>query len=327
MKKGPMAPSSFLLPLKGPPMSQTSIECQGLCKSYGAHSAVAGIDLAIAEGEFFGLLGRNGSGKTSTLHMLATLVRPTAGRAIVAGHDVVRQPVAVRRAIGMVFQDSALDRNLSVEENLHFAAALYDLPPDVSRGRIDELLRLFELADRRRALVGNLSGGMRRALDIARGVLHRPRVLLLDEPTIGLDVINRRTIWRFLDRLRQETGLTLVLTTHYLEEAATCNRVVFMSKGRFIGSGEPSRLIAELGSQILDIESNSVSEHAEILQPLLGPPIIEGDHLQFRVAADEFSVGDVQRRLQPPPRAFSIRQPDLNDVYVWLNHRHRAARP
>lgn len=306
--------------MQQPSPAQYAIEAVDLTKSYGAQQAVAELAFTILEGEFFGLLGRNGSGKTTTLHMLSTLVRPTAGSARVAGHNIIDAPVSVRRHIGLVFQESALDRSLSAEENLRFAGALYDLSAPVIRERSEELLRLFGLIEKRHAPVGTLSGGMRRALDIARGVLHRPRVLFLDEPTIGLDVINRRAIWRFLERLRSEHGITIVLTTHYLEEATDCDRVAFMRNGRFIGCGRPQDLIAGLGAFILDIDSESPEMHAAQLRPLLGEAIIEGSHVQFRVQDEQANVVNLQRELQSDVRALSLRRPDLNDVYIWLNH-------
>jgi ABC-2 type transport system ATP-binding protein len=297
-----------------------AIETKGLQKSYGSTPALASLDLSITAGQFFGLLGRNGSGKTTTLHILSTLIRPTAGEAWVAGFDVTRQPVEVRRTIGLVFQESALDRSLSVEENLLFAGALYNLPKALIRERSDELLNLFELSGKRRAPVASLSGGMRRALDIARGVLHRPQVLLLDEPTIGLDVINRRAIWRFLNRLREEQGTTLVLTTHYLEEAVACHQVTFLKEGEVIGEGVPQALIKRLGYYILDIETDNPNSCVNHLTPFLGKPIIEGNHLLFRVTQEDFPLQELQRELRAHVRAMLLRQPDLNDVYVWLNH-------
>ncbi|MFN0039861.1 MAG: ABC transporter ATP-binding protein, partial [Burkholderiales bacterium] len=199
--------------------SPLAVHCSGLFKRYGDVTAVNGLDLEIPSGQFFGLLGPNGSGKTSTIHMLATLIRPSAGKASVAGHDVVEHAVKVRGAIGLVFQESALDRTLSVAENLRFCGMLYNLAPSVIAQRAGELLEIFGLADKRDRPVGSLSGGMRRALDIVRGVIHHPQILFLDEPTIGLDLPNRRKIWRFIQQLRAKTGMTVLLTTHYLEEA------------------------------------------------------------------------------------------------------------
>lgn len=300
-------------------MEQAAIEATGLVKQYGDTYAVNGLDLTIPEGMFFGLLGPNGSGKTTTIHMLSTLVRPGAGTIRVAGTDVLRQPVRARAGIGLVFQESALDRNLTVEENLNFAGALYGLDQGTIDQRCSELLALFDLEDKRHVGVGALSGGMRRAVDIARGVLHRPRVLFLDEPTIGLDIINRRGIWRFIGRLRQEHGMTVLLTTHYLEEAESCDNVAFLRKGQLIGHGRPSDLIAELGAYILELEADNPEHYIDLLSTDLGTPVREGERLLFAIQDPDFQFGDWQQRLQHEVRSLQLRKPDLNDVYVWRN--------
>ncbi|MCI0400666.1 MAG: ATP-binding cassette domain-containing protein [Gammaproteobacteria bacterium] len=310
----------------GSDKTKYAIEASQVGKSYGDLRAVDRLDLSIPEAQFFGLLGPNGSGKTTTLHMLSTLIRPTEGTLSVAGYDVVKSPVSVRRAIGLVFQESALDRNLTVDENLRFVGALYNLPEHVVRERSQELLELFDLTTRRHARVGTLSGGLRRTLDIARGVLHRPRVLLLDEPTIGLDVINRRTIWRFIERLRQEENMTVLLTTHYLEEAEGCDQVAFIRKGNLIGQGKPKMLIQSLGAYILEIESEAPDRHAELLNPTLGTPVQEGNRLMFCVPNEDFPVAELQRELKSAVHALHLRRPDLNDVYIWLNRQKPRTR-
>jgi ABC-2 type transport system ATP-binding protein len=224
-----------------------AIQTQGLTKRYGELTAVDGLDLRIPSGQFFGLLGPNGSGKTTTIHMLATLIRPTSGSAHVAGFDVTRDAVRTRESIGIVFQESALDRSLTVSENLRFAGLLLDMPVKLIEERSQELLNLFGLEEHRNKSVATLSGGMRRALDIVRGVLHHPKVLFLDEPTIGLDLPSRRRIWRFIEKLRASTDMTVLLTTHYLEEADSCDQVSFIRKGRIVESGalEPLSIISE----------------------------------------------------------------------------------
>ena len=293
---------------------------QQLTKRYGGVTAIDRLDLSIPNGQFFGLLGRNGSGKTTTLHLLSTLMRPTSGAARVAGFDVLTHPVEVRRAIGLVFQESALDRNLTVSENLRFAGALYNLPAREVAKRLDELLQLFDLETKRHTPVAALSGGMRRAVDIARGVLHLPKVLLLDEPTTGLDVINRRAVWRFLQNLRKEWGLTLVLSTHYLEEAEDCDDVVFMRAGRVVGAGKPAELVTQMGAYILEIRADDHQRPVEHLRPLLGEAIIEGNTVSFRVHDEEFPINELQQELRAHVRSLQLRRPDLNDVYIWLNH-------
>jgi len=300
-------------------MEYLAIEATGLMKTYGDLFAVNELDLAIPEGMFFGLLGPNGSGKTTTIHMLSTLVRPTAGAIRVAGCDVLKQPVRARAGIGLVFQESALDRNLTVQENLDFAGALYGLPRDTIDQRCHELLNLFDLEDKRHVRVGTLSGGMRRAVDIARGVLHRPKVLFLDEPTIGLDIINRRGIWRFIGRLRQEHGMTVLLTTHYLEEAESCDSVAFLRRGCLIGQGRPADLIAGLGAYILELEADNPEHYIDMLSGELGAPVREGERLLFTIQDPDFQFGDWQQRLQHEVRSLQLRKPDLNDVYIWRN--------
>ena len=296
-----------------------AVRAKGLVKRYGDLFAVDGLDLDIPAGQFFGLLGPNGSGKTSTIHMLATLIRPSGGSAEVAGHDVVKDAVKVRAAIGLVFQETALDRTLSVAENLRFSGLLYNLAPAVIEQRCAELLDLFGLADRRNRPVGSLSGGMRRALDIVRGVIHHPRILFLDEPTIGLDLPNRRKIWRFIEKLRAQTGMTVLLTTHYLEEADGCDRVAFINNGRLVKSGSPRELVEGLGRHIVEIESPDVNALAVRLAPEFGDCIKDGDVAHFRHAGENVSqLAQLQSELGAQVSALRWRRPNLNDVFLWV---------
>ena len=299
--------------------AQVAIQAAGLCKDYGPLRAVDHLDLDVPSGQFFGLLGPNGSGKTTTIHMLTTLARPTQGQATVAGHDVRREGVAVRREIGLVFQESALDRTLTVAENLRFAGLLRNLPTSVMRQRSDELLDLFNLRDRRDKPVATLSGGMRRALDIARGVLHRPRILFLDEPTLGLDVPSRRGIWRFIERLRREEGITVFLTTHYLEEAEPCNQVAFLAKGKIIGAGAPKALVQSLGTYIVEIEGEQLETVLTSLSRRFGPCLQEGAKASFRIQEEHFDFIDLQAELGNRVESVRWRRPNLNDVFLWVN--------
>jgi ABC-2 type transport system ATP-binding protein len=228
------------------------IEARGLGKDFGPIRALDRLDLTVHEAEFFGCLGPNGAGKTTTVHLLATLLQPSRGTARVAGHDVRDDGLAVRRSIGLVFQDTTLDRDLTAEENLRFAARLWNLPARVAGPRVDELLRQFGLGDRRRSTVRTLSGGQRRALDIARGLLHEPRVLFLDEPTAGLDPRARRSLWELIRGLRLASGLTVFLTTHYVEEAEPCDRVAVLDQGRLAALGTPADLKREAGVASLE---------------------------------------------------------------------------
>lgn len=296
-----------------------AICAEHLSKRYGETVAVEAVDLSIPNGAFFGLLGPNGAGKTSTIHMLSTLIRASSGEAWVAGHAVNKHPLEVRANIGVVFQEAALDRTLSVAENLRFAGLLNNLSRAEIRRRTTELLTLFGLSEKRDVPVAALSGGMRRALDIARGVIHEPKILFLDEPTIGLDVPNRRAIWRHIARLRQQLGITVFLTTHYLEEAIDCDDVAFLSSGRIVRQGAPRRLIDQLGTYIIEVEAERPAELAERLAPRFGEALIEGDCVQFRSHGELNELLTLQTELTADARAVRWRRPNLNDVFMWVN--------
>jgi ABC-2 type transport system ATP-binding protein len=232
-----------------------AIRVDGLRREFGETVAVDDISLAVPEGELFGLLGPNGAGKSTLINMCCTLLRPTAGDASVNGHDIRTEMGAVRDSIGIVFQETALDDDLTGEENLTFHARLYGLGATERRERIDEVLDLVDLdADRDRRVDG-YSGGMKRRLEIARGLLHEPAVLFLDEPTLGLDAGTRRDTWEYI-RAMNDTGVTVVLTTHYMEEAdALCDRVAIVDDGRIVARDTPANLKARLGGEIISIET------------------------------------------------------------------------
>lgn len=297
--------------------SKLAIRTQGLTKKYGQLHAVNNLDLEIELGQFYGLLGPNGAGKTTTIHMLTTMTVATSGDAWIAGQRVSDDPVAIRNTVGLVFQDSALDRTMSIDENLQFAAALYNLAPAQADKRIDELLAIFGLQEKRQQKLVALSGGQRRAVDIARGVLHKPKVLFLDEPTIGLDLPNRRAIWRFVEQLRRNEGMTVFLTTHYLEEAAACDYVDFMQQGQLEQGGTPANLIKQLAEYILEINTVNPDNIAAQLTPLFGVPIQEEQHLSFKIAAGDVNFSELQKTLGDAVSSMQWRRPNLNDVYLW----------
>ena len=297
--------------------SKFAIQASGLTKIYGRAAAVNQLDLNIQSGQFYGLLGPNGAGKTTTIHMLTTMTSPTSGEARIADQSVLDDPVAIRASVGLVFQDSALDRMMTVDENLQFAAALYNLKPAKANQRINELLSIFGLEKKRHVKLVALSGGQRRAVDIARGVLHKPRVLFLDEPTIGLDLPNRRAIWRFVEQLRKQEGMTVFLTTHYLEEAEACDRVDFIQQGELQHGGAPSKLIRELATYILEIDCADTEAVNQALSPRFGNPVWEDQHLTFRVKDKDVDFSDLQRSLGDSVVSMQWRRPNLNDVYLW----------
>lgn len=297
--------------------SNLAIKTEGLTKQYGQTLAVNKLDLEIEAGQFYGLLGPNGAGKSTTIHMLTTMTAATSGEAWIAGQQVSNDPVAIRRAVGLVFQDSALDRTMSIDENLQFAAAMYKLSPSEANKRIDELLSVFGLQDKRQRKLVSLSGGQRRAVDIARGVLHKPKVLFLDEPTIGLDLPNRRSIWRFVEQLRKEEGMTVFLTTHYLEEAAACDHVDFFQQGQLKKGGRPADLTQQLASHILEINTPNPDDITAQLTPIFGEPLREDEDLSFKISADDVDFYTLQQTLGDAISSMQWRKPNLNDIYLW----------
>ena len=298
-------------------VNEPAILTRELTKNYGQTSAVSNLNLTIEAGEFYGLLGPNGAGKSTTIHMLTTMTAPSYGEAFIAGQSVSTNPVDIRRSVGLVFQDSALDRTMSIEENLKFAAAMYNLTPTEANLRIDELLSVFDLKHKRHHKLLTLSGGQRRAVDIARGVLHKPKVLFLDEPTIGIDLPNRRAIWRFIEQLRKKEGMTVFLTTHYLEEATTCDHVDFIMAGKLQHGGTPTALIRQLGAYILEITSSNLETIKSQLIPRFGLPLEEYEQLNFRIPSDDVDFHQLQQVLSNATSSMQWRRPNLNDVYLW----------
>lgn len=299
---------------------EAAVRATGVSKHYGATEALRDLNLEVPAGAFFGLLGPNGSGKSTAIHLLTTLIAPTSGSARVAGHDVVRDGLAVRREIGLVFQEPALDAALTVQETLEFAGRLRSLSRATIAQRSEELLALFQMQDKRGQRVGTLSGGTRRALDICRSLLHRPRILFLDEPTIGLDVPNRRRIWTHIHKLRRDEGTTVFLTTHYLEEAEDCDDVAFLANGRLIGGGRPSELIERLGRRMLEIEGENLGSVVSMLEPKLGPCLREEGRVLFRIQGNHFDLKNALGASVETLQSVRQRRPNLNDVFLWVNH-------
>ena len=247
---------------EGATVDQPAVSVSGLTKRYGEIEAVRGIDLEVARGETFGFLGPNGAGKSTTINILCTLVEPTGGTAAVAGLDVVADRAAVRRRIGLVFQEPTLDGPMSGEQNLRFHGELYGVDRRTAAARREEVLRTVGLWERRKDPVSTYSGGMRRRLEIARGLLHSPQVLFLDEPTIGLDPQTRASIWKYLARLGEAEeingasgatgGVTVFVTTHYMDEAENCDRIAIMNEGRIVALDTPEALKAQVGADRLE---------------------------------------------------------------------------
>lgn len=295
------------------------IEVENLSKKFGSLTAVDGITFSVAEGGIFGFLGPNGAGKTTTINILCTLLRPTAGRASVNGYDVVKQRRMVQRSIGLVFQDPTLDEYLTAEQNLRFHAYAYGVPRDVREKRITELFDLVELQDRRKSKVSTYSGGMKRRLEIARGLLHRPQVLFLDEPTLGLDPQTRRRIWEYIHTLRQQDNLTIFLTTHYMDEAENCDRISVIDNGRIIAMDTPDRLKDAVGGDVVSLQAENTEQAALELQERynLSAEVQDGV-LSFSVPRGETFLPDFIRGFGSGVLSISVRRPTLDDVFLKL---------
>src|ERR687887_2568260 len=248
-----MSATATALAVTGGGAAETAVSVRGLKKSFGTLEAVKGIDFDVKPGEIFGFLGPNGAGKSTTIKILCTLMKPTDGSASVAGHDVATERDEVRRHIGLVFQDTTLDEYLSAEMNLRFHAELYGIPKALVSERLRQVLEMVGLWDRRNSKVATFSGGMKRRLEIARGLLHSPRVLFLDEPTIGLDPQTRSSIWKYIQELKQAEDITIFLTTHYMDEAEYSDRIAIIDQGTIIALGTPSALKASVGKDRVSI--------------------------------------------------------------------------
>jgi ABC-2 type transport system ATP-binding protein len=299
-----------------------AIVVRDLEKRFGDVHAVRGVDFEVHRGETFGFLGPNGAGKSTTINILCTLLRPTAGQAWVAGHDVVRARDEVRRNIGLVFQDVTLDNYLSAVQNLRFHAQLYGVPPAEIEPRIKRVLDLVGLWDRRDYDVMTYSGGMKRRLEIGRGLLHSPRVLFLDEPTVGLDPQTRASIWEYLDELRKQEDLTIFLTTHYMDEAEHCDRIAIMDAGQIVALDTPRALKAAIGTdRVRLVTADDVAAAARIREANGLDVSVNDDGVTFHVADGEAFVPGLLAELGIPVRSVSVARPTLDDVFMAFTGR------
>ncbi len=299
-----------------------AIQVSDLVRRYGQLEAVRGVTFAVGPGETFGFLGPNGAGKSTTISMLCTLLRPTSGSARVAGFDVVTERAEVRKRIGLVFQDTTLDDYLTAQENLRFHAELYGVPRGLTGSRIADVLRMVGLMDRRDGLVRTFSGGMKRRLEIARGLLHSPRVLFLDEPTVGLDPQTRAHIWGYIEELRQREAITMFLTTHYMDEAEHCDRIAIIDEGRVVVEGTPEELKASVGQDRVQIATgdNAAAIAALARRFSLDGTVSEGS-VAFYVPRGETFVPRLFAELGVPINSVSITRPTLDDVFMTYTGR------
>jgi len=303
------------------------IETFGLTKKFGELVAVDHVDLSIREGEVFGLLGPNGAGKTTTLSMLATLLKPTEGTARVDGHDIVRESAAVRKCIGIVFQEPSSDDILTGRENLYLHALMYGVESNVRAQRFREVLQLVDLEDRANGQVKTYSGGMRRRLELARGLLHRPKILFLDEPTLGLDPQTREHIWQYIRRLVDSEHVTVIITTHYMDEAEhLCDRVAIIDDGKVVALDTPQRLKQIIGGDIIRLRTKNpkLSQIKELEYVLKVEQTDDSVMLTVKNSSQHLQeilslVGNVE--------SVELRTPTLNDVFLhYTGHEIRGDR-
>jgi len=293
------------------------IEVVALERTFGPLRAVDKVSFTVNEGEIFGFLGPNGAGKSTTIKILSTLLRPTGGTARVAGHDVVREPAAVRRALGLLFQDPAVDDRLTGRENLELHARIYGVPRRERAARVDDALAWIDLEEHQAALVRTYSGGMRRRLEVARALLHRPRVLFLDEPTTGLDPQTRRGMWDKLFELRRGGDVTIFMTTHYLDEAEGCDRVAIIDGGHLVAEGTPDALRRAAGSERVALATADDDQAAAALARFGVAPQRTAEGLDFAVESGENFLPKLVG-FPVPIRRLLLRKPTLEDAFIAL---------
>jgi ABC-2 type transport system ATP-binding protein len=294
-----------------------AIEVEQLAKSFGDVEAVRGVSFEVARGEVFGFLGPNGAGKTTTIHMLCTLARPTGGRARVAGHDVAHERDDVRRNIGLVFQDPTLDGYLTAAQNLRLHAELYGVQSRLIKARMQQVLEMVDLWDRRDGQVAMFSGGMRRRLEIARGLMHSPRVLFLDEPTIGLDPQTRSSIWSYIRQLQEAEEITIFMTTHYMDEAEYCDRIAIMDRGQIVVLDTPEALKASVGADRVRIQTDDdAAAIAALAEQFAVEGVVAEGAVTFFVESGEEFVPRLFAELGVAIRSVSVSRPTLDDVFM-----------
>jgi ABC-2 type transport system ATP-binding protein len=299
------------------PLQEPAVQLRGLVKRYQEVEAVRGIDLDVAPGETFGFLGPNGAGKSTTINILCTLTEATSGTARVAGFDVAAERDAVRRHIGLVFQEPTLDTYLTGEQNLRFHGELYGVDRSTAAVRREEVLRMVGLWDRRGDAVQTYSGGMRRRLEIARGLLHSPRVLFLDEPTIGLDPQTRASIWDYIRELHRSEEVTVFVTTHYMDEAEHCDRIAIMNEGRIVALDTPGNLKAAVGKDRVQISTSDDQAAIEALREHFGlDAAVREDMVTIAVPDGAGFVPRLFAELGIPIRSVTVTRPSLDDVFL-----------
>ena len=298
------------------------IEVKNLARQFNGLTAVDHISFEVKKGEIFGFLGPNGAGKSTTINMLSTLLIPTEGDAAINSFDVLTRRDDVRKSIGLVFQDPSLDDRLTAEENLRFHAKLYGVPKEEYKKRMEEVLRLVDLWDRKENIIKTFSGGMKRRLEIARGLIHYPQVLFLDEPTLGLDPQTRAHLWEYILRLKKERAMTIFMTTHYMNEAENCDRIAVIDHGKIVALDTPVNLKKQVGGDIIKMTSGQHRKLKEELEKRYNKEVKEEDgKLRLEVADGEKFLPRLFNELDTKIDSIELHKPTLDDVFLHLTGR------
>ncbi len=295
------------------------IRVENLVKKFGDIIAVNDVSFEVEEGTIFGFLGPNGAGKTTTINILCALLSPTSGKASVNGYDCVRESASVRKSIGIVFQDTTLDKDLTAEENLLFHAYLYNVEKSERQKRIDDALKFVDLFGRKDDLVKKFSGGMKRRLEVARGLIHRPKVLFLDEPTLGLDPQSRTNLWEFITELPKRHNVTIFMTTHYMEEAEVCDNIAIIDNGKIIARGSPEELKKIIGGDVIYLKTrDNVKAKDEIKKILDIDAFVKDGELFISTIRGDACIPELIRTLGDSVLSVRLQRPTLNDVFLKL---------
>lgn len=299
------------------------IKVDNLKKSFKNFQAVKGVTFHVEKGEIFGFLGPNGAGKSTTINMLCTMLKPSGGNVFINGYNVVTHKNEVRKSVGIIFQENTLDEKLTAKENLLLHCKFYKIPKNLREQRIQEVLEIVDLVDKQKLLVETYSGGMKRRLEIARGLLHYPKVLFLDEPTVGLDPQTRSHIWEYILKLKEKEGITMFLTTHYLDEAEISDRIAIMDQGEIIAIDSPTQLKKQLGGDIIEITTTdkeaALQEIEEKIEPL--EVTVKDEVIRIKVTDSDAFISNFIKKLDTPITSLNIRKPTLNDVFLAFTGR------
>ncbi|UOQ84944.1 ATP-binding cassette domain-containing protein [Gracilibacillus salinarum] len=294
------------------------ISVKDLTKTYKKVEAVKGISFDVKEGEIFGFLGPNGAGKSTTINMICTMLKATSGEIIINGYDANKEKDEVRASIGIIFQENTLDEKLTANENLKLHCRFYNVPKEKRDARILEVLEIVDLVDEQNQRVEEYSGGMKRRLEIARGLLHYPKVLFLDEPTVGLDPNTRAHLWEYILKLKEKEGITMFLTTHYLDEAEISDRVAIMDQGEIIAIDSPAALKDQLGGDMIELSTEDNDAALKEIEEKISDAEVEvkDDTIHLKVSSSDAFISKFIKTLEIPITALNIRKPTLNDVFL-----------